>query len=104
MFLWGPADELNHHKRRYTATHLRQVLEPLFRIQHLTYFNTLLFGLIVMGRFAEKALGRGGDDTAKLPPAPLNAALETVFRAEAGIVPRRRMPFGNSVLCVARKP
>jgi SAM-dependent methyltransferase len=104
MFLWGPADEINHHKRRYTAARLRRVIEPAFRIEHLTYFNTLLFGVIVAGRIAERVLKRGGDDTAKVPPAPLNTALETVFRAESSVVPRFRLPFGNSVLCVARKP
>ena len=45
QFLWSPADDLSHHKRRYTATSLRRVLEPLFAIEHVTYFNTLLFGL-----------------------------------------------------------
>jgi SAM-dependent methyltransferase len=104
MFLWGPADELNHHKRRYTASRLRRVIEPDFRIEHLTYFNTLLFGLVAAGRFGEILFKRGGDDTAKLPPTPLNQALATVFGLEAGIVPRRRLPFGVSLLCVARKP
>jgi SAM-dependent methyltransferase len=103
MFLWGPSDELNHHKRRYTADGLRRVIEPKFRIDHLTYFNTLLFGLVAAGRAAEVLLRRGGDDTAKLPPAPLNRALAAVFRTEASIVPRRRLPFGVSLLCVARK-
>jgi SAM-dependent methyltransferase len=104
MFLWGPADELNHHKRRYTASRLRRVIEPAFRIEHLTYFNTLLFGLVAAGRFGEILFKRGGDDTAKLPPSALNQALATVFGLEAGIVPQRRLPFGVSLLCVARKP
>jgi SAM-dependent methyltransferase len=104
MFLWGPSDELNHHKRRYTADLLRSVIEPAFRIEHLTYFNTLLFGLVAAGRMAEILFKRGGDDTAKLPPTALNQTLATVFGLEAGIVPQRRLPFGVSLLCVARKP
>lgn len=104
MFLWGPADVLNHHKRRYTAGRLRRVLEPAYRIEHLTYFNTLLFGLITIGRMGEILLKRSGDDTAQLPPAPLNRALSKIFGLEAGVVPRHRLPFGGSVLCVARKP
>jgi SAM-dependent methyltransferase len=103
MFLWGPSDELNHHKRRYTADRLRRVIEPKFSIEHLTYFNTMLFGLVVAGRIAEVLLRRAGDDTAKLPPAPLNRALAAVFRTEASIVPRRQLPFGVSLLCIARK-
>jgi SAM-dependent methyltransferase len=104
MFLWGPSDVINHHKRRYTAPRLRRVIEPDFRIQHLTYFNTLLFGVVAVGRFGEALLRRRGDDMAKLPPMILNRMMETVFRTEAGIVPRRTLPFGVSVLCVARKP
>lgn len=104
MFLWGPSDEVNHHKRRYTAERLRRLIEPAFRIQHLTYFNTLLFGIVAMGRFGEVILKRRGDDMAKLPPPILNRAMESVFRAEASIVPRLKLPFGVSLLCVARKP
>jgi len=104
MFLWSPADDINHHKRRYTAGSLRSVVEPGFRIQHLTYFNTLLFGLVLAGRVVERALGRSGDDTAHVPPGPINFALQSIFTAEASIVPRRSLPFGVSVLCVARKP
>lgn len=103
MFLWGPADELNHHKRRYTATRLRHVIEPAFDVEHLTYFNTLLFGLVVAGRMGEIVLRRAGDDTAKLPPSPVNRMLKQIFSAEAGVVPRHRLPFGVSILCVARK-
>ncbi|HKY38367.1 MAG TPA: class I SAM-dependent methyltransferase [Polyangiaceae bacterium] len=104
MFLWSPADDINHHRRRYTAGHLRRVVEPGFEIRHLTYFNTLLFGLVLAGRVGEKLLKRGGDDMAHVPPSPVNQALRTIFAAEANVVPRHRLPFGVSLLCVARKP
>jgi SAM-dependent methyltransferase len=104
MFLWGPSDDLNHHKRRYTAGRLRRVIEPAFRIEHLTYFNTLLFGLVAAGRMGEIIFKRSGDDTAKLPPPALNRVLAGIFGLEAGVVPRRSLPFGVSLLCVARKP
>jgi SAM-dependent methyltransferase len=103
MFLWSPADDLNHHRRRYTATRLKRVIEPLFDIEHLTYFNTLLFAPIVGGRMIEKALKRGGDDTARVPKEPVNSLLQRIFAAEAPVVHRRRLPFGVSILCVARK-
>jgi SAM-dependent methyltransferase len=101
-FLWSPADELAHHHRRYTAGQLRRVIEPLFRIDKLTYFNTLLFGLVAVGRLGERLLRRSGEDTADVQPA-LNAILEKVFAAEASVVPRHSFPFGVSLLCVARK-
>jgi SAM-dependent methyltransferase len=104
MFLWGPFDVTHHHRRRYTAGRLRKVIEKTFKIEYLSYFNTLLFGLVVMGRFAERALNRSGNDTLKVLPDPLNATLERVFRTESNLVPRFELPFGNSVLCIARKP
>jgi SAM-dependent methyltransferase len=103
MFLWSPADEINHHRRRYTSRRLRKVIEPLFAIEHVTYFNTLLFGLVLVGRVLESALRRPGNDMAAVPSAPVNTALQNIFAAEAGIVPRRRLPFGVSILCIARK-
>ena len=71
MFLWSPADDLNHHRRRYTAKSLRAVIDPRFSISHLTYFNTLLFGAILGGRVVEMALKRGGDDGAQVPAEPV---------------------------------
>jgi SAM-dependent methyltransferase len=103
QFLWSPADDINHHYRRYTASSLRRVIEPLFAIEHLTYFNTLLFGMVLVGRLAEKALNRPGDDTAAVPREPVNALLRSVFATEARVVPRRRLPFGVSILCVSKK-
>lgn len=103
MLLWGPADDLNHHRRRYTAVSLGRVIETMFDIEHLTYFNTLLFGLVVAGRLVEKIFKRGGDDMAQVPKQPLNRALQAVFASEARVVPSRRLPFGVSILCIARK-
>jgi len=103
MFLWSPADDINHHRRRYTAGQLRDVIAPLFEIEHLTYFNTLLFGLVLGGRLAEKIMQRPGDDMAHVPGMLVNSTLREVFASEASLVPRLRLPFGVSILCVARK-
>lgn len=103
QFLWSPADDINHHRRRYTAASLRRVLEPMFEIEQLTYFNTLLFGLIAAGRAAEKLMRRSGDDMAHVPAEPVNRALRAIFASEAHIIPRVRLPFGVSILCVCRK-
>lgn len=102
-WLWSPADDLNHHKRRYTEGQLRRVIERHFRVERSTYFNTFLFGTVLAGRLVEKVLKRGGDDAAELPPAPVNAVLDRIFGAEKLVVPRAHLPFGVSILCVARK-
>lgn len=102
-FLWSPADDIAHHHRRYTAGGLRRVLEPRFTVEHMSYFNTLLFGLVLAGRVGEKVFRRSGGDMANVPPGPVNAALDKIFGAEAALVPRLTLPFGVSVLSVARK-
>lgn len=103
MFLWGPADEINHHYRRYTERQLRSVIEPLFQVERTTYFNTLLFGMVVAGRIAERVLHRRGDEAASVPPEPLNKVLQTIFATEAPLLDKIRFPFGVSILCIARK-
>ena len=79
------------------------MIAPMFQIDHLTYFNTLLFGAILGGRVVEKALNRGGDDGAQVPQEPMNSLLRQVFELEANVVADRQLPFGVSILCIARK-
>jgi ubiquinone/menaquinone biosynthesis C-methylase UbiE len=103
-WLWSPCDDLNAHRRRYTLERLAAVLEGAsLRIEYATYFNTYLFPLAAAGRLAERASGRDGGANA-LPPAPVNSALRAVFRAERTHVAQgRSMPYGLSVLAVARR-
>jgi SAM-dependent methyltransferase len=103
MFLWSPADELSHHRRRYTEPELRKLVSRWFDVERSSYFNTFLFGTVLAGRLAQRVLSRSGHDEAALPPAPVNALLTRVFAAEVPLVTRMRLPFGVSVLCVGRK-
>jgi SAM-dependent methyltransferase len=103
MFLWSPADDLNHHRRRYTEPQVRQLVSRWFEIEHSSYFNTFLFVPVVAGRLLQKLMSRSGTDEAAVPPFPVNTLLEKIFSAETPLVTRARLPFGVSVLCVARK-
>ena len=105
MFLWGKQDEVSHHKRRYTARTLRAALHHAgFAVERTSYFNTLLFPPIAAVRVGRRLLRRPGsaESDFDLGPAMLNRALGAVFGAEAGIVARRSLPFGVSVLALAR--
>jgi hypothetical protein len=102
--LWGPSDEFNHHRRRYTRTTLSRAVRQRFAIERLTYFNFLLFAPIALARAASKLARRPGHEEIGLPPAPLNLALRELFSAEAGLLARGDLPVGVSLLCVARKP
>ena len=102
-WMWSRHDELHHHRRRYT----KDEFEALFREAGLkvvksSYFNTLLFPLAVAARLAKRLLGLKGEDD-RMPPAWLNRILTQLFRLEAGWVERAGLPFGLSILVVARR-
>ena len=101
QWMWTAHDVVNHHKRRYSRRSLRTLIErsPM-KLERLGYFNSLLFPLALAQRAASKLRGREDADV-KLPAAPLNAALETVFRAERHLVGRLPLPPGLSLFAVA---
>jgi len=100
-WMWSAHDVVNHHKRRYSKAGLRRLIErsPL-RLEKIGYLNSLLFPLAVAERFASKMRGKDNADV-KLPPAPLNSALEAVFAAERHLVGRFPLPPGLSLFAVA---
>jgi SAM-dependent methyltransferase len=104
-FLWGKQDEVSHHRRRYTARSLREALTASgFAIDRTSYFNTVLFPPIAAVRLGRRLLRRPGarQSDFELGPAVLNRALGAVFGAEAEFVARRGLPFGVSLLALAR--
>lgn len=103
-FLWSAHDARHHHKRRYNRRGLLAAvrgagLEPVY----VTHFNTWLFPLVAGVRLIKKALGRVDTADDSMPPSPLNKLLVAIFGAERLIVPRWPMPFGVSLLVVARR-
>lgn len=106
-FLWSAHDVAVGHKHRYMARDLRSKIEGTgFRIEKLTYLNMALFPLIALLRFMRRrAVALNGDahsDLTPMPP-PINAALTRLFCAEMRAAPRRRFPYGISILAVARR-
>ena len=101
QWMWSAHDVVNHHKRRYSKAELRRLLEesPL-RPDAIGYFNSLLFPVAVAERMSSKLRGKDDADL-KLPPAPLNAALERAFAAERHLIGRLPLPPGLSLFAVA---
>ncbi|QDU83323.1 putative S-adenosylmethionine-dependent methyltransferase/MSMEI_2290 [Planctomycetes bacterium Pla163] len=108
-FLWGRQDVLSHHKRRYAKSELRQrVTATGLEIEHLTYFNTLLFPPIaavrvLMRPMLERSVAKGGSDLSVKLPLGLDQVLYQSFACERGWVTRHSLPFGVSMLGWARK-
>ena len=101
QWMWSAHDVVNHHKRRYSKSGLRRLIDrsPL-RLDKLGYFNSLLFPLAVAERLSSK-LRRTQDADVKLPSAPVNSTLETIFAAERHFVGRLPLPPGVSLFAVA---
>jgi SAM-dependent methyltransferase len=101
QWMWSAHDVVNHHKRRYSRTRLKALVEgsPM-RLEKIGYFNSLLFPLAVAERAASKLRGKESADV-KLPPAPLNIVLEKAFAAERYLVGRLPLTPGLSLFAVA---
>ena len=104
-FLWSPHDEEHHHKRRYRASGLREVVASAgLRLSYLSHFNTWLFPMVAAVRLVRKIFPAHevGRDV-QLPGPAVNSMLRAVFGSERRWIGRLRMPFGVSLLAVARK-
>lgn len=102
-WLWSGHDVALGHRRRYTAARLvRLVGAAGFEVVHTSYFNTLLFPFVALGR-AWKRLRASREHDLERPPAALNGALAWIFALERFVVPRAPLPFGTSVVLVARR-
>jgi SAM-dependent methyltransferase len=104
--LWGYNDEFSHHRRRYTVTGLRRVMESAgYRAVESGYFNLLLFAPTLAARLLQRALPRltrGMEHGAR--PSPLNGALTRLFRLELPLLARAGgLPFGTSAYFIGRK-
>ena len=102
-WLWSGHDEVLGHRRRYTAGELRAAVERAgFTVLRVSYFNAVLFPLLLAARAWKGLRGDRGHDLHR-PAAPLNGLLERIFAFERHLVPRARLPFGSSLLLIARR-
>lgn len=106
MALWGPHDVALHHFRRYRKREVAQKLQRAgFEIVRNSYSVFLLFPIVVLTRLVEKT--RRGPARASLPKVPkwMNHLLIGLQELEAGMILRLgNLPWGSSVVTVARKP
>jgi SAM-dependent methyltransferase len=115
QWLWSHNDVINHHRRRYTATSLRELLEGAgFRIRKLSYTYFLVFpaaaGLILgrklLGAKADLATPDDGAYQVEMEPTPepINSILTTLGDWEAGLLRHLNLPVGTALLAVAERP
>lgn len=102
-WLWSAHDDFLHHKRRYSASELRQKvaasgLQPV----KISYFNTILFPLAALVRLKDRLLSNSSASGSSIPPAPINQLFTILFSGERTLVAKMNLPFGVSLLGVLR--
>jgi 2-polyprenyl-3-methyl-5-hydroxy-6-metoxy-1,4-benzoquinol methylase len=106
-WLWSLQDDVSQHKRRYVARTLREAVEKSgLTVERQTYVSTFLLPVIFLGRQWLKVRLRFREFNTEnnLHPEWSNGILRGIFQIEIPILRRMNMPFGASLLCVARKP
>lgn len=108
-FMRGDHSEVWEELRRYTPRRIAPLLaqaglEPV----RISFLFASLLPLMLAVRMAQRVqrLWRlpSGDEDLTVPPAPINALLSGIVIGEAALARRLPMPFGSSLLVVARKP
>lgn len=104
--LTGNHSMLAGEVRRYSRDSLRGRLAATgFEIERLTYTNASIAPLVAAVRLMQRLPGhRESGREISIPPAPVNAALTAVLALEAAALRWVDMPFGSSLLALARRP
>ena len=103
--LHGDHSVLSEEVRRYTRGRLTDLLrdagfEPLVVRYAFASLFPMLLGIRVVQRLrGARAAGR----EITVPPAPINAALTALVSGEAALARRLSLPFGSSLVFLARK-
>jgi SAM-dependent methyltransferase len=108
-FLVGNHSVLAREVRRYTAKGLRALLERAgFTIERLTYTNAGLLPILLPLRLLHRLRGLAPESKAeqeiRMPSRPVNALLDRMLALEAVVVQHLDLPWGSSLLVMARKP
>jgi len=102
--LWGPNDVQSGHRRRYRLNQLRSLVEDAgLRVERVSYANIAMFIPIWLGRKILTLLGRDEQAENRINHPTINSLLAKIFSSEAEWLRNHTLPFGVSIICVARK-
>ena len=102
LHLWTTHDDLNRHVTRYDSGRLRDLLGRGMTVERCRYFYRWMYPAKLLVRAVE-AVRRPEPRTPRVPPAYINRALRAISVAEEVLLRDVPMPFGSSLLAVARK-
>lgn len=112
--LWSEHDDINHHKRRYTASQLRGLIEDAgYTLDRVTYCNTIFFAPIFAIRKLKNVLRKVRASNGKHVeglnsdlgdyPDFMNEAAFRIMQAENALMRHMDLPFGVSILAIAER-
>ena len=104
-WLWSGEDYVSEHVRRYTRTSLKRCLQLAgYKCVWCSYFNTLLFPVILLVTFGKRLLFPREMYRSDVVPLPewQNEILYRVFAFERRLLKWLRFPMGASLIAVAR--
>ncbi len=115
QFLYADNDRVSHHLRRYTLSKLKCLTHSAgLEVIKGTYFNVILFPLILPAvmliKIKQAIRGpipegkKGSTNLSYKYPSLLSFILRTIFCSERHLLKRISMPFGHSIVLIARKP
>lgn len=104
-WLFSAHDKALWHYRRYTRDAMRRALAAGgLHDEWLSYWNAILFPAVAAVRVAATSLGRDkASSDVGMTPALINAPLTGLLAAEAMLLRRFRLPWGVSLVGVARR-
>jgi len=105
-FLYNRHDLAHHIRERYRGKSLRKKLEKTnFSVLRMSYFNFFLFFPLAFVRCLRKLWQRTNRPESDLSPIDrtINAILFWILRLESFLIKHINLPFGISILCLAKK-
>jgi ubiquinone/menaquinone biosynthesis C-methylase UbiE len=108
-FMRGDHSDVWGELRRYTPARIGRLLQEAgLEPVRIAFLFASLMPLMLTVRMLQRVqrLWRAprGDEDLTVPPAPINALLTAIVKGEAALARRVPMPFGSSLMVVARKP
>ena len=106
-FLWGTHDEASHHYRRYLKGSLSRKIKGLgLDIERISYINIFIFHILAIIRpfqkLFRKSYKRPEVEIQEIPKF-INWLLIMLLSLESIIIKNLNLPYGASLLCLARK-
>lgn len=103
-WLFSQHDRLHHHFRRYSKKELQEKMQIAgLEVEFINYWNFILFPVAVATRVIYFFLKGDTVIGTKTPSPFINKLLSKIVSAERFVIPKINLPFGLSLVVIARK-